>query len=148
MLKVILNEDITELGRMGDVINVKDGFARNYLIPKKLAIPASERNVKMVQKKREKMKEELEAKRQEAVQLKDKIEALSLTIQMNAGEDDKLFGSVTTEMIAKACENEGYKIERKNIHISEQIKTLGVFNVPVKLHPDVTATLKVWVVKS
>ena len=146
-MEIILIEAIKGMGIEGDIITVADGHARNYLIPKGFAIQANSSNLKKINdiKRRQltREKKELEA----AQKLAEKITTLSCTIPVQVGEDDKLFGSVTTQDIAKALDNEGIEVDRRKIHLEEPIKELGVFTVDVKLHTEVTAVVKVWVVK-
>ena len=147
MMDVILMESVENLGEMGDTVTVARGYARNYLIPQGKAVLATEGHRKMVQ---EHMK--LEAKRDDlrragAEELAAKLGELSCTIPVQAGEDDKLFGSVTARDIAEALESEELEFDHKMIQLDEAIKQLGVYSVPVKLHSAVEVTAKVWVVK-
>jgi len=146
-MKVILIEDVKSIGSMGDIIDVKDGYARNFLFPKKLARKAIDSNLKIIEdiKKKKLIAQTKEKKEADAV--KEKICALSCTIPMEAGEDDKLFGSVTNQDISQAFEVEGLIIEKRKIILEEPIKKLGVYNIAIKLHPEVIAEVKVWVVK-
>ena len=146
-MDVILMESVENLGEMGDTVTVARGYARNYLIPQGKAVLATEGHRKMVQ---EHMK--LEAKRDDlrragAEELAAKLGELSCTITVQAGEDDKLFGSVTARDIAEALESEELEFDHKMIQLDEAIKQLGVYSVPVKLHSAVEVTAKVWVVK-
>ncbi len=146
-MKIILLDDVKNLGKTGEEVQVKDGYARNYLIPRKMALAASAQNLRVFaneQKAREKKKTR---EKQEAVALGEKIAALSLTISRVAGEEDKLFGSVTNADVAEALEKEGHKIDKRRILLAEPIKALGIVEVPVQLHPEVTVPVKVWVVK-
>ena len=147
-MKVILTEDIPKLGKMGDLIQIKDGYARNYLIPKNLAVPANPQNIKALEHQKTLLKQKQNRIKREAEKLAQKIEKVSCTISKAAGEEDKLFGSVTSLDIEKSLKEEGIKIDRKKILLEEPIKTLGIYKVPIKLHPEVTANLKVWVVKA
>jgi large subunit ribosomal protein L9 len=147
MMDVILMESVENLGEMGDTVTVARGYARNYLIPQGKAVLATEGHRKMVE---EHMK--LEAKRDDlrragAEELAAKLGELSCTLTVQAGEDDKLFGSVTARDIAEALEHEGVEFNHKMIQLEEAIKQLGVYTVPVKLHSQVEVTAKVWVVK-
>ena len=146
-MKVILIENIDKLGSAGDTIVVKDGYARNFLIPKNKARPATPANLKMAQGLKKKMMDAIAKEKDEALKLAEKITNLSCSINAAAGEEDKLFGSVTTEMIAEALESHGLHIDKKDISLDEPIKKLGIYQVEIKLHPEVKATLKVWVVK-
>lgn len=146
-MKVILIGDIGKLGKIGDVVTVKDGYARNFLIPRGLAKMATNSNMKVIEEEKKRLLRLKEKEKQEVLQLADRINNASCTIPMRAGEEDKLFGAVTNDAISKACEIEGIKIDKHNIQLQEPIKQLGVYQVSVKLHPEITATLKVWVVK-
>jgi len=146
-MKVILREHIEGVGHLGDVMEVSDGFARNFLLPRKKALEANSRNVKefehatrVIAEKAKKEKIELEAHAR-------KISAVSLTITMKAGKDGKLFGSVTSKDIEEGLAEKGVTIDRKKIHLTQPIKALGTVTVPIKLHRDVTATVSVEVVK-
>ena len=146
-MKVILLKDIQRLGNIGDEVEVKDGYARNYLIPQEVAMKSNKNAVRIVeQKKREKAKREAKVI-EEFQTLVDKIAAVSCTIPMEAGEEEKLFGSVTSEMISEAFKTEGVEIDKKKIVIEEPIKTLGVFNVEIRLHREVKTQARIWVVK-
>jgi ribosomal protein L9 len=147
-VKVILTEDVSNLGKMGDLIQIKDGHARNYLIPKKLAVPANAQNLKAFAHQKNLLKQKQNRIKREAEKLAEKIEKISCTISKPTGEEDKLFGSVTSLDIEESLKEEGIKIDRKKILLEEPIKSLGIYKVPIKLHPEVTANLKVWVVKS
>ncbi len=146
-MQVILQEDVAELGRAGDVVNVKEGFGRNFLLPRKKAVLADPKNLKQL----EHQKRVVAAKHQKikcmAEELSLKLKTVSLTISRESGEEDKLFGSVTVKDIADALRAEGVMVDRHNITIAEPIKQLGVFDIPVKLHAEVVGQVKVWVVK-
>lgn len=146
-MKVILQEDVVDLGQTGDLVEVKAGYARNYLIPKGLAMMATSRNVKVLEHQRRLMVARQGKQHTRATDLADAINTLSATFTRKAGDDDRLFGSVTSKHIAEFFSDEKLPVERKQIRLEEPIKALGVFNVPIKLHPEVTAELKVWVVK-
>jgi len=146
-MKVILTENVENLGGAGDTVEVKRGFFRNYLQPRKLAVEATGRNVKQL----EHQKRLLEAKKArdltDSRRLAEELETLSLTLARKAGEQDKLFGSVTDMDVAEALKEQGYNVERKQVRLDEPIKQLGVYHVPVKLAPEVEAKVKVWVIK-
>lgn len=146
-MKVILLDNIEKLGKTGDVVSVEEGYARNYLIPKNKAKTATPGNMRILEalKKKEELKEAELLK--EAQALCDKISNLSLTISANAGEEEKLFGSISNEAIADALREEGINIDKKDIVLDEPIKKLGVYQVAVKIYPEVKASLRVWVVK-
>lgn len=145
-LKVILNEDVPNLGSVGDVVVVAAGYGRNYLIPRNLALPATSRNVKQLGHTRRL----IEAKRSRAMKsagsLAKKLEDVSVTIARAVGEEDRLFGSVTSRDIEDALSAEGYTLDKRNILLEGPIKNLGVHKVDIKLHTDITAQIKVWVV--
>jgi large subunit ribosomal protein L9 len=141
-MEVILREDVANLGRPGDVVTVKNGFARNFLLPRGLAVEANLKNLRAFEHEKRIAMRRREAKKQLALQLKEKIEALTLTLTVRAGEEGKLFGSVTNIDIEKALRELGLEVERRRILLHEPIKQLGEFNVVVKTDPDVEATLK------
>lgn len=146
-MKVILCQTIDRLGKPGDCVNVKEGYARNYLFPKKLALEATPGNIKSLESVKKQQALEEENKLKEAKALSEKIGALSITISAKAGEEEKLFGAVTSDMVSKALTSEGISIDKKDIIIDDPIKKLGVYQIGVKLHPEVKATLRVWIVK-
>jgi large subunit ribosomal protein L9 len=146
-MKVILIGDVKSIGSMGDVVEVKDGFARNFLFPKNLARLAVGSNLKIVEDIKKKKTLAAAKEKKEAEALKGKISVFSCTIPVEAGEDDKLFGSVTSQDISRAFELEGLAVDKRKIMLEEPIKKLGVYNISVKLHPEVTTEVKVWVVK-
>ena len=146
-MKVILIKDVEKLGVIGDEIEVKDGYARNYLIPQDIVIKSNKGALRVVeQKKREKTKKEVKVVR-DCQALVEKIASISCTISMEAGEEEKLFGSVTSEMISEAFSAEGVEIDKKKIVIEEPIKALGAFNIEIRLHPEVKTQARIWVVK-
>lgn len=146
-MKVILRKDFETLGKIGDVVAVKDGYARNYLLPRQIAYRATTSSLRALEE------EKKQHERQEQKQLKDaekvgsELEKISITIAMKVGEDDKLFGSVTSQMIADALKEKGFTVDKRTIELEEPIKTLGIFEVPVKLHTKISAKAKVWVVR-
>lgn len=146
-MKVILLDDVEKLGNIGDVVDVKRGYARNFLFPRNLAIEALDKNVKVLEARKRKRERQITKKKQEMEDLGKKIASVSCTIPMTAGEEDKLFGSVTTELIADAFAAEGINIDKKQIHLAEPIRKLGIYQMEIKLHPEVTASTKVWVVR-
>ncbi len=145
-MKVILQEDVKSLGKMGDVVNTSDGYARNYLIPKKLAVEANVKNVKSLEHEKKKLDDKAKKIRTEAQGLAGKLSAVSLTLRAKAGEEEKLFGSITNKDIAEALKEQGIDVDRKKILLDEPIKRLGSYTVGVKVHPDVTAQVNVSVV--
>lgn len=145
-MKIILRENLENLGEIGDVVEVKDGFARNYLIPRKLAFEANTRNLNQLETQKNQLDRKIEKDKLNAEKLRGELEKVSLTIQMKVGEDGKLFGSVTTQMIADELKEKGFDIDRKKIVIPEPIKALGIYTIEMKLHKDVEAKVKVWTV--
>lgn len=146
-MKVILKSDIERLGKTGEVVNVAVGYARNYLFPQGKALEASARNMEVIEVEKKNIAKVEERKKMESEVLAGKLEQLSLTISKQAGENDKLFGTVTAIEIAGVLEKEGHEIDKRKIMLEEPIKTLGIYSVPVRLHAEVTAQVKVWVVK-
>jgi large subunit ribosomal protein L9 len=144
---VLLQTDVDNLGSGGEVVKVRPGFARNFLLPRGLAVPATANNLARV----EELKKEAAARRSQEVahaqEIAKKLEGSTVQIQRAAGEEGKMFGSVTSKDIGEAFEKLGVEFDRKKIHLAEPIKTLGTFEVPLKLHGSVTVTLKVEVVK-
>lgn len=140
-MNVILKEDVKNLGRMGDTVDVKDGYARNYLLPKKLAIEASDRNLKAVEELKKQIARRLEKEKEDAKSLAQKLSVLTLTLRAKAGEEGKLFGSITTMDIEEALRGQGLEIDKKKITLEEPIKRLGSYTASVRLGPEATATL-------
>jgi large subunit ribosomal protein L9 len=145
-MKVILNEEVSNLGSIGDVVTVRGGYARNFLLPRGLAILASASNeralkhhVGLLEKKKQKVLSE-------AKTFAGKLNNISLTISKPVGEDERIFGTVTNTEVAALLAEEGVTIDKKQIHIHDEIKKVGVYTADVKLHPEVTAKVKVWVV--
>lgn len=145
--KIILLKDVGNLGKSGDIVSTNEGYARNFLFPRGLALSASEQNIKVAETNRRQKAEAEEKERQEALRTADAISKVSCTIAVEAGKDDKLFGSVTGADIQKALEAEGINIDKKKIELKENLTQIGIFQVPIKLHHEITATLKLWVVK-
>lgn len=146
-MKVILLNDVESLGKIGDVVNVKDGFARNYLFPKQLAITETKESLKVLEARKKRRAQDIEKEKARFEELAKKISATSFTIAAAAGEEDKLFGSVTAEDIKDALAAEDIQIDKKDIHLKEPIKRLGVYQLEIKLHPEITTIAKIWVVK-
>jgi len=146
-MEVLLLKDVADLGREGDVVTVAKGHARNFLIPKKFAVTAGTRTIKLQEKIRGERLAREAKERQEFEELAEKLSNVSLTTAVKVGEDEQLYGSVTTQDIAALIEQEGYTIDRKKIILEQPIKALGVYAILIRLHPDVDATIKLWVVK-
>ena len=146
-MKIILTETLDNLGDAGSVVDVKDGYARNYLIPRKLALVASRGNMKVY----EELKRQKEARdnrdQREAVALSKKLEKASCTIPVAVGKEDQIFGSVTAQHISEHLVEQGFEIDRRLIQLEEPIRALGVYDVSIRLHAEVNAAMKVWVVK-
>lgn len=145
-MKVILKDNIEGLGKAGQIINVKDGYARNYLLPRGLALVADEKNMKLLEYQRRKIEEEAKKKLQDAQSIAERLGEVTLTLKAKAGEDLKLFGSITPRDIAEALEKEGFNIDKKQINIAEPIKRIGEYEVEVKLASNVSAKVKLNVV--
>jgi large subunit ribosomal protein L9 len=146
-MKVILKEDMRNLGKMGDVVNASDGYARNYLIPQGFALEANIKNIKSLEHDKRIIQEKAAKIKNSAQALADKISSLSLSIKARAGEEGKLFGSITTMDISEALKAEGLEIDKKKLSIDEPIKRVGAYVVGVKLHHDVSAQLNIKVVE-
>ena len=146
-MEVILKQDVVKLGKLGDLVKVKDGFAHNFLIPKGLAVPVTSSNLKRLEQEKQHKNVVQEKLKKEALQVKEKLDGLSLTIAALVQEDEKLYGSIASHDIAQALKDEGLEIDKNNILLSEPIKALGIYEVDVKLHPEVPAKVKVWIVK-
>ena len=146
-MEVILREDVDKLGSRGQLVKVTPGYARNFLLPKRLAVPATEANKKIIEQERQAHLRREAKLVADAGDLAKMMADLSVTIAQKAGENDQLFGSVTTKDIAEALEKQGYTIDRRKIALEEPIKTLGDFKVPVRLHREVTTEINVHVIK-
>ena len=146
-MEIILRQDFEQLGKTGDVVKVKPGYARNYLIPKGIAYLATEANKRRLENDLKQQTWRQAKDKKMAEDLAKKLESVSCTITVQVGEEDKLFGSVTSQNIAEALKAQGYEVDKRKIQLEEPIKSLGIYSVPVKLHSEVDATVKVWVVK-
>lgn len=145
--KIILLKDVDNLGKSGDVVSASEGYARNFLFPRGIALSATEQNIKVAEANRKQKTEAMEKEKQEAAKLAEAISKISCTIAVEAGKDDKLFGSVTSSDIQKALEAEGINIDKKKVELKDHITQIGIFQIPIKLHQEITANLKLWVVK-
>ena len=145
-MEIILRQDVDDLGLEGDVVNVAKGYARNYLIPKGIGLEASLQNMKVLEMQRKKIEVNRLRAKEEAVKLKDKIEGMDVTFSKKAGEEGKLYGSVTSMDIASALEKQDVVIDRKKIVLEKPIKTLGEFEATIKIYPEVKGSLKVVVI--
>lgn len=144
-MKLILCEDVDNLGHMGDTVNVADGYARNFLVPRKLAVPVESASAKQIEHELAIIRRREEKIRAQQMDLAKKIEGVSIEIKVRAGEGDKIFGSVTAAQIAEQLAALGHPVEKKMVQLKENIKELGIFPVPVKLGKGVEASVKVWV---
>lgn len=146
-MKLILRADVDSLGRLGDIVTVKSGYGRNYLIPQGLAKPATNANLKAFELERRKLQEKADSLRTQAEGMAEKIAATPVEIEVRVGEGDKLYGSVTTSNIGDAMEAAGLDIDRRKIILSESIRALGEYDIEIRLHPDVRGELKLSVVR-
>jgi large subunit ribosomal protein L9 len=147
-MEVILREAVEKLGHPGDVVKVSPGFARNYLLPRGIAYEATPGNLKRIAQEKDRLEQAENARRAAAQEVANRLEPVSLTFSARVGEEGKLFGSVTSGDIAQQLEAQGLHIEKRMIDLHEPIRALGVYKVPVKLHADVKAEIKVWVIKA
>lgn len=145
-MEIILRKDVENLGSIGETVNVKNGYARNYLIPRNLAYIATEGARKRIELEKRQYAKQVAKEKEGAELLAEQLSELQISIPMKVGEEGKLYGSVTPQMIAQELSIRGYDIDRRSIVIDDPIKSLGVFDVKVKLHPEVTGTLKIWVI--
>lgn len=146
-MEVILKQDVDKIGRAGQVVKLKDGFARNFLIPNGLAVPMNSANLKKLEQEKQKKAQESEKIRKEAEAAKTKLAGFSLTIPVLTHEEDKLYASIGALDISRLLKDEGFDIDKGLIALEEPIKSLGIYEIPVNLHPEVSATIKVWIVK-
>ncbi|MDD5156183.1 MAG: 50S ribosomal protein L9 [Candidatus Omnitrophica bacterium] len=146
-MEVILKQDIVGIGKANAVVKVKDGFARNFLIPNNLAVPLNSVNLKNMEAEKQKKSLQAQKVRKEAEALKEKLMNFSLTIPVLAQDDEKLYGSIGPQELAGALKEEGLQVDKDWILLDEPIKSLGIYEVPLKLHPEVSVKIKVWIVK-
>jgi len=146
-MQIVLREDIENLGRRGEVIKVADGYARNFLLPKGKALPATAGNLKTIEREKRRYVVRQTKEREDSQVLAQRIAGISCTIVRKVGENDALYGSVTAADIAEYLAKEGVVVDKRRIHLDEPIKSLGIYNVSIRLHPEVSADVKVWVVK-
>ena len=145
-MKVILNEDVKNLGKMGSVINVSAGYARNFLVPKNLAVEANIKNIKALEHEKRKIAERAKKVIKSNQEIAEKISSMTITLKAKAGEEERLFGSITTMDIANAIKVQGLDIDRKKIMLDDPIKRLGSYTVGIKIQPDINASLNVNVI--
>ncbi|HDQ43980.1 MAG TPA: 50S ribosomal protein L9 [bacterium] len=146
-MKIILRSDHESLGKAGDVLTVKDGYGRNFLIPKGIAVLATPKNVKLLEEERKLSVRREARERKDFETLAGELEKISVTASVAVGEEDKIFGSVTSQQIADLLNEKGFDVDKRKIVLAEPIKALGVYNVPIKLHSEVEAQIRLWVVK-
>ncbi len=146
-MNVILKEDIPPLGKRGDVVKVADGYARNYLFPRNKAQAATESALKSAAREKEVQERRAKKQREDAVKVKERIEALTVTLPRKVGDQDKLFGAVTSDDISAALGAQGFTVDKKDIKLDEPLRSLGQFTVPVRLFPDVDATVTIQITK-
>lgn len=146
-MKVILRQDFEQLGRLGDVVEVKEGYARNYLIPRNIAYQATASSVRQLEEEKKQHARRLEKEKRTSEKLAVELEKISITIQMKVGEEDKLFGSVTSQMIADALKEKGFTVDKRQVELADSIKALGIYNVDVRLPGGINGKVKVWVVR-
>ncbi|HEX3158337.1 MAG TPA: 50S ribosomal protein L9 [Gemmatimonadaceae bacterium] len=146
-MEVILRQSVDKLGHPGDVVTVSPGFARNYLLPRGVAYPATPGNLKRISQEKARLDAAEASRRASAEELASKFDEVSVTFAARVGEEGKLFGSVTAADIAQQLEAQGFHVERRMIDLHEPIKALGVYRVPIRLHADVKPEIKVWVIK-
>lgn len=146
-MKVILRQSIEGLGQIGDVLDVKDGYARNFLLPRNIAYAALKGNLSALEEEKKIVKKKINKEIKEAEKIASELENISVTIPVQVGEEDKIFGTVTSQMIADSLKEKGFDIDKRRIEIEEQIKALGIYAVNIKLHQNVSTKIKVWVVR-
>ena len=146
-MQIILTNNIEHLGKVGDVVKVKDGYARNYLLPRQMAVTATPGNIKRIEKEKTKRLALYEEQRKEAQAKADVLSKVSLTVAAEVNDQEKLYGAISEAEILKAFEAEGQKIERKALVIEKPVEELGIFEIGVKLHPEVIAKIRLWVTK-
>ncbi len=146
-MKVILKKDFETLGTVGEIAEVKAGYARNFLIPQGIALKADKKNIKLLEAEQQKMQLKLSKDKKSAEKLAAKLSTVSCTAAVTVGEEDRVFGSVTTQDIADLLKDKGFDLDRKKIMLDEPIKSLGIYDIPIKLHSEVEAKIKLWVVK-
>lgn len=146
-MKLILLEKVQSLGDEGNIVEVADGYARNYLLPRKKAVPVTASNMTVIERLKKRREQMMKDEVQQVRELAEKIEHISCTIPVQAGEDDRLYGSVTSADIAAALQQEDIEVDKRKIVLEEPIKKLGIYTVDIHIYPEVSAKLKVWVVK-
>ena len=146
-MNIILMENVEKLGQVGDVVKVKNGYARNYLLPRQLGMPATEGNIKRIEKEKAKRLAIYEAEKKVAQEKADLLSKVSLTIAVEVNDQEKLYGAVSETEILQALEAENHKIDKKSLVLEKPVDDLGIFEIGVKLHPQVIAKIRLWVTK-
>jgi large subunit ribosomal protein L9 len=146
-MKVILRQNFETLGEAGQIVSVKDGYGRNFLIPRGIAYVATSRNLRQFEQDKQRLEAKKNREKRMAETLKEKLDGVSVTAAVPVGEEDRVFGSVTAQDIADLLVAKGFEVDKRKILLNETIKALGIYEVPIKLHSEVQATIKVWVVK-
>jgi large subunit ribosomal protein L9 len=146
-MEVILREHVDNLGRRGEVVKVAEGYARNFLLPRKLALPVTEANKRQIDRERAKLDAKEAAEKQDAEALAQRLGALDLSVSRRVGENDTLYGSVTAADVTELLQKQGFEVDRRKVQLAEPLKQLGEFTVPIRIHREVTAQVKVRVVK-
>lgn len=146
-MKIVLLKDVERLGRAGEVVKVANGFARNFLIPRGEALLATDANIAHFESRRRQHEAAADREKKAAEALAQELEKTSLTVQARVGEEDKLFGSVTSQNVADLLKEAGHEIDRRKIELDEPIRALGVYTIEIRLHPEARAAVKLWVVK-
>ncbi len=146
-MEIILIENVEKLGQVGDVVKVKNGYARNYLLPRNLAMQATQGNIKRIEKEKARRLALWEAEKQEAQKRADELSKVSLTLEVEVNDQDKLYGAVAESDILEALEAQGHKIDKKSLVLEKPVQELGIFDIGVKCHPQVMAKIRLWVTK-
>lgn len=146
-MRIVLREDVEKLGRRGEVVDVAPGYARNFLLPKGKALHATDGNLKRVEQERRKFMVHLAKEKEDAAAMARRLAGISCTIVRKVGENDQLYGSVTPADIAEYLVKEGIELDKRRILLDDPIKALGIYTIPVRLHPEVSGEIRVWVVK-
>ncbi len=146
-MKIILRQDHEKLGKIGDIVEVKEGYARNYIIPRRIGFAATPGNLRALEEEKKQHAGRKQKELRQAERLATELDKTSITLKVKVGEDEKLFGSVTTQMIADALKEKNITVDKRLIELEEPIKALGIYSVSLKLHSNVSGKVKVWVVR-
>jgi len=147
-VKIILIKDVEHLGKAGDQLEVKNGYARNYLIPQGMALRSTPQSLNRFKEEARLLEMKKDRALKKSRELAEKLKTLSLTIPVQVGEEDRVFGAVTSQIIAEQLHDKGYEIDKRQIQLDEPIKALGIYDIPIKLHSEISAAVKVWVIKA